>query len=123
MKTITDQTFLLVQQVLSEAQYEATCLEPRLQGPFANSVRAVKERCREALAALNGAQVEASPEVVTDLHQLCKPRDETFCLSDGNHYCSVEGRIFGPWPDKGAATAGMQVEQRRAAARRAGAKP
>lgn len=42
--------------------------------------------------------------------------DQTFALRDG-HYALVAGRIFGPWPDLGAATAGMQVEQRRATAR------
>lgn len=47
--------------------------------------------------------------------------DQTFFLRDG-HYCIVKGRTFGPWPDKGAATAGMQTEQRRAKAREEAAK-
>lgn len=29
-------------------------------------------------------------------------------------YCIVAGRQFGPWPDKGSATAGYQTELRRA---------
>jgi hypothetical protein len=37
-------------------------------------------------------------------------------LRDG-WYCIVSGTRFGPWPDKGSATAGYQTEQRRADAR------
>jgi len=43
--------------------------------------------------------------------------DTTFCLRDSEHYCIVAGRVFGPWPNHGAALAGLQTEQRRAAAR------
>jgi hypothetical protein len=47
------------------------------------------------------------------LQQLNKG-DTTFCLRDGEHFALVNGRVYGPWPDKGAAEAGMQTEQRRA---------
>lgn len=40
-------------------------------------------------------------------------QDTTFRLYDG-HYCLVGGRTFGPWPDKGAALAGLATEQIRA---------
>lgn len=43
--------------------------------------------------------------------------DEVYRLSTG-WYCIVDAREFGPWRDKGAATAGMQTEQRRAEKRR-----
>jgi hypothetical protein len=33
-------------------------------------------------------------------------------------YFFIEGRQFGPWPDKGSAAAGYQTELRRAAKRR-----
>lgn len=39
--------------------------------------------------------------------------DQTFTFND-SHYCIVNERVFGPWPDKGTALAGMQTEQRRA---------
>lgn len=39
---------------------------------------------------------------------------EPFRLKDG-WYCLVAGRVFGPWPDKGSASAGRATEQRRAA--------
>lgn len=44
--------------------------------------------------------------------------DQVFSLRDG-FYCTVGGRVHGPWPDIGTAKAGLEVEQRRAAARRA----
>lgn len=40
-------------------------------------------------------------------------RDETFCLAQGEHYALVSGKVFGPWPDVGAARAGLATEQRR----------
>lgn len=44
--------------------------------------------------------------------------DQTFCLGQGEHYALVGGRVFGPWPDKGTAAAGLATEQRRATKRR-----
>lgn len=31
----------------------------------------------------------------------------------GSWFCLVDGKPYGPWPDKGSATAGYQVELRR----------
>jgi hypothetical protein len=39
--------------------------------------------------------------------------DRVFKMYDG-WYCLVAGRTYGPWACKAYATAGMQVEQRRA---------
>jgi hypothetical protein len=50
-----------------------------------------------------------------------KVEDQTFALRDG-HYCIVDGRVFGTWPDQECAVIGMLVEQRRAAARKVNAK-
>jgi hypothetical protein len=41
--------------------------------------------------------------------------DQVFYLKDG-FYCIVNGKVFGTWDTKEIAEAGMQVEQRRAAA-------
>jgi hypothetical protein len=50
------------------------------------------------------------------------PADRIFALRDG-FYALVEGRVFGPWANAGAAQAGLETEQRRAAARRADTTP
>jgi hypothetical protein len=42
--------------------------------------------------------------------------DHIFCMRAVEYYAVVNGRVFGPWPDRGAALAGLQTEQRRAAA-------
>lgn len=42
------------------------------------------------------------------------PEDQFFRTS-GGWVCMVNGRVFGPWPMKEYAIAGMQTEQRRAA--------
>ncbi len=36
----------------------------------------------------------------------------------GIWYCVVKGKVFGAWPDRGAALAGIQTEMRRAARHR-----
>jgi hypothetical protein len=46
------------------------------------------------------------------------PKDQVFFLKDG-FYCLVDGRVFGTWETKAIAEAGMEVEQRRAARRKA----
>lgn len=145
MKTMTNKTFELVQKALEASHYEAICMEPRLKGAFANSARAVKESCKTALDALKEPQIEvngvpagsiitnlnslradATPEELATIQpppggvekgELMTVEDQTFALHDG-HYCTVAGRIFGPWMDRGAAAAGMQTEQRRLAKRR-----
>lgn len=46
-----------------------------------------------------------------------KLKDTTFALRENGqvgHYALVSGRVYGPWPDKGAAQAGLETEQRRA---------
>ena len=47
--------------------------------------------------------------------------DQVFALKDG-FYCIVEGKIFGTWETLAIAKAGMEVEQRRAAKRKADAR-
>ena len=48
--------------------------------------------------------------------------DQVYCLR-GAHQNSeewmaiVSGKVYGPWPDKGAALAGLATEKRRAVAR------
>lgn len=44
--------------------------------------------------------------------------DQVFALRDG-FYCIVDGRTYGTWDTKAIAEAGMQVERRRADARKA----
>ncbi len=110
MRHLTDKNFVLVQKALEMAHYEAVCLEPLLTGAFVTSTRGVKEHCKKALDALKEPQVEPSED--TSKGELMTVEDQTFALHDG-HYCTVAGRIFGPWPDHGLAVAGMQVEQRR----------
>lgn len=46
------------------------------------------------------------------------PSDQVFALRDG-FYCLVDGRVFGTWETLAIAKAGMEVEQRRAAVRKA----
>lgn len=77
---------------------------------------------------LNALRPDATPEELSELPEdinskgeLMTVTDQTFALRDG-HYCVVAGYIFGPWPDKGAATAGMQVERRRIDRKRAKAR-
>jgi len=43
-------------------------------------------------------------------------KDRVFQLRDG-WYCAVDGKTYGTWMSKAIAKAGMQVEQRRLAAR------
>lgn len=50
-----------------------------------------------------------------------KTKDRVFRLFDG-FYCFVAGRTFGPWPMAQYAKAGLRVEQRRAARRKAAAR-
>ena len=47
--------------------------------------------------------------------------NQVFYLHDG-WYAIVNGRTFGTWDNKGAALAGLAVEERRAAAREAASK-
>lgn len=50
------------------------------------------------------------------------PQDQVFSVREGGqvvYRVMVDGRVFGDWCSKGAAQAGLAVEQRRAAARRA----
>lgn len=42
------------------------------------------------------------------------PKDEVFMLH-GVWVAMVDGKVYGDWDNKGAATAGMETEQRRAA--------
>lgn len=44
--------------------------------------------------------------------------DEVYRAKDGSWECLVDGKVYGSWNDKGAATAGMKTEQKRAEARR-----
>jgi hypothetical protein len=46
------------------------------------------------------------------------PKDRVFAMG-GVYWCIVDGRVYGAWDCKEYARAGMQVEQRRAAERRA----
>jgi hypothetical protein len=45
-------------------------------------------------------------------------KDQAFALKNG-FYCIVDGRVFGTWDTLAIAKAGMEVEQRRVAARKA----
>jgi hypothetical protein len=47
-----------------------------------------------------------------------KSKDRVFVL-DGAYWCIVDGRTYGTWDRREYALAGMQVEQRRAAERKA----
>lgn len=41
------------------------------------------------------------------------PEDSVYTLAAGEWYAMVNGREFGPWPDRGSALAGLETEQNR----------
>lgn len=58
MKTVSDETFKKMVEALRAAQYEATCMEPRLQGSFRANQKAIKEQCGRAAEVAEAAQIE-----------------------------------------------------------------
>jgi hypothetical protein len=50
-----------------------------------------------------------------ELWRRCHPKfaDQVFCLKEGWYCILNSSRVFGPWPNKGAALAGLATEQRR----------